>query len=83
MGTPKEAMTHEQKCVLAFNELAQRFGVVKESIEECQRFMATNRPNDRAKKLLQGAYLLVGRAKMASEGRPVFLCDADETTPQE
>jgi hypothetical protein len=51
---------------------------VKGEMERCARLMSNHHPHPRAQKLLQDAFLLVGRAKMAFEDRPVFLCDSEE-----
>ena len=57
--------------------VVDQFNAIKHEIERCARLMANHSPHPRAQKLLQDAFLLVGRARMAFESKPVFLCDAE------
>lgn len=58
--------------------VVDQFNAVKTEMERCARLMANHSPHPRAQKLLNDAFLLVGRARMAFEGKPVFLCDSED-----
>lgn len=57
--------------------VVDQFNTIKREMERCARLMACHHPHPRAQKLLQDAFLLVGRARMAFEDKPVFLCDSE------